>query len=104
MGCTDLQDFQATHKRWVEQTLQPDKPQRQKHWTESIAVGSKSFIEEVKNSLGFRAKGRSITSRTDHYELRENIYNFGNTTLSGSDLSKRSDSDANNSFVWSDVS
>ena len=47
---------------------------------------------------------KSITSRTDHYELREDIYNFGNTTLSGSDLSKRSDSDANNSFVWSDIS
>ncbi len=44
MGCTGLQDLQATHKRWVEQTLQPGRPERQNHWTESITVGSKSFI------------------------------------------------------------
>ncbi len=84
--------------------MQPNKPERQNHWTESIAVGSKSFIEEVKKSLGFRARGRSIAGRNDHYELREDIRNFGNSTLLGLDLSKRSDSDANNTFIWSDNS
>ena len=104
MGCTGLQDLQATHKRWLEENLQPNKPQRQRHWTESIAVGSKSFIEEVKKSLGFRARGRSMAGSNDHFELREETSNFGNTSLPGSDLSKRSDSDANNTFVWSDIS
>jgi len=44
-----------------------------KKWTESIAVGSKSFIEEVKKGLGFRARGRSIAGSNDHFELREDI-------------------------------
>ena len=73
MGCTGLQDLQATHKRWVEETLQPGKPEQQNHWTESIALGSKSFIEEVKKGLGFRARGRSIAGSNDHFELREDI-------------------------------
>jgi len=83
--------------------LQPDKPERQNHWTESIAVVSKSFIEEVKKGLGFRARGRSIAGSNDHFELREDISNFGNTSLPEPDLSKRPDSDANNAFVWSDI-
>ena len=71
------------NKKWVEETLQPDKPERQNHWTESIAVVSKSFIEEVKKGLGFRARGRSIAGSNDHFELREDISNFGNTSLPG---------------------
>jgi len=34
--------------------------ERQNEWTGSVAVGSKSFIESVKTSLGFRAKGRDV--------------------------------------------
>lgn len=104
MGCTDLQNLQSAHKRWVEASLRPDKPQRESHWTDSIAVGSKSFIEEVKKSLGLKTKGRSIAGSNDNYQLKENVSNFGNTFLPGPDLSNRSDSDANNTFVWSDIS
>jgi hypothetical protein len=32
---------------------------------------SKSFIEEVKQSLGFKAKGKSITGSKDHYQLKD---------------------------------
>jgi hypothetical protein len=34
-------------------------------------VGSKSFIESVKASLGFRAKGRDIIKSGKGYQLRE---------------------------------
>jgi hypothetical protein len=67
MGCTDLQDLQSAHRRWIEAPLRLDKIERESHRAESIAVGSKSFIEEVKKSLGFKAKGRSIASSNDHY-------------------------------------
>jgi len=32
----------------------------QDEWTDKVAVGIKSFIESVKASLGFRAKGRDV--------------------------------------------
>jgi hypothetical protein len=63
--------------------LRLDKPERERHWTDSIAVGSKSFIEEVKKSHGFRAKGRSIAGSNDQYHLREDISIFGNTSSPG---------------------
>jgi hypothetical protein len=34
-------------------------------------VGSKSFIESVKTSLGFRAKGRNVIQSGEGYLLRE---------------------------------
>jgi len=39
--------------------------------TQSIAVDSKFFIEEVKDKLGFKAIGRKVVSTGDVYELNE---------------------------------
>lgn len=80
MGFTAFSDLQSAHKRWAEASLQQGAPERESHWTESIASDSKSFIEEVKNSLGFKAKGKSITDGKDHFQLRENVSPFGATT------------------------
>jgi hypothetical protein len=38
---------------------------------QSIAVGSKSFVEGVKEKLGIRAKGRKVAGLRDLYHLRE---------------------------------
>ncbi len=43
----------------------------QKEWTRSIAVGSKSFIENVKAVLGFGARGRKVIEGSEGYQLRE---------------------------------
>lgn len=40
-------------------------------WTYSIAVESRTFIEEVKSLLGSRAMGREILKGTESYHLRE---------------------------------
>jgi len=37
----------------------------------STVVGSQSFIESVKASLGFRAKGRGVIESGEGYPLRE---------------------------------
>jgi putative transposase len=44
---------------------------RQGEWTDSIADGSKAFIEKVKLLLGFKAKGRDIVKGEERYHLRE---------------------------------
>jgi hypothetical protein len=44
---------------------------------QSIAVGSKTFIETMKEALGFRAKGRKIICADDTFELRETITPYG---------------------------
>ena len=47
-------------------------------WTQSIAVGGKTFLEKIKGILGYRARGRKIICADDTFELREAITAFGN--------------------------
>ena len=44
---------------------------KENKWTQSIAVGSKTFIEKMKEALGIRATGRKIICAEDTFELRE---------------------------------
>ena len=54
-----------------EEYLENGTKSRQDEWTDSIAVGSKSFIEKVKALLGFKAKGRVVMEGGEEYHLRE---------------------------------
>lgn len=80
-GFSDLHQLQSVHRKWVESSLQVKETERQGRWSDSIAVGSKSFIEEVKMKLEFKAKWRSITGSQDDYQLKETVRNFGNVSM-----------------------
>jgi hypothetical protein len=42
----------------IEAATRNGKPSREPAWSESIAVGGKAFIENIKEKLGIKAKGR----------------------------------------------
>jgi hypothetical protein len=63
---------------------------KENKWTQSIAVGSKTFIEKMKETLGFRAKGRKIICADDTFELREVLTPYG----------KANNQDSGNTFLW----
>jgi hypothetical protein len=70
--------------------IQTDNGDKKNKWTQSIAVGSKTFIEKMKESLGFRAKARKIICADDTFELREVIAPYG----------KANNLDSVNTFLW----
>ena len=70
--------------------MQTDDRDKENKWTQSIAVGSKTFIEKMKKVLGYRAKGRKIISADDTFELREAITPFGNEDKL----------DSGNTYLW----
>ena len=53
-------------------------------------MGDKSFVNNVKERLGFRSKGRKITIEEDDYQLRDGQTGYGNTGHFNSE----------NSFYW----
>lgn len=59
------------HRQWVEEAIHSDGNVRQPKWTESIAVGSQGFVQEVLQQLGPRVTGHKVRERLGHYELRE---------------------------------
>jgi putative transposase len=71
LGFENYDDLKDAHYKWVDCAMQADSSGKENKWTQSIAVGSKTFIEKMKESLGFRAKGRKIICADDTFELRE---------------------------------
>ena len=74
----------------MDSAIQAENSDKENKWTQSIAVGSKTFIKKMKEALGFRATGRKIICADDTYELREAITPYG----------KANNLDSGNTFLW----
>jgi len=70
-GFGSYEQLRLSHKGWIEEYLGDGSKFRHDEWTDSIAVGSRTFIENVKALLGFRAMGRDIIEGNGEYQLRE---------------------------------
>ena len=82
--------FNNAHYKWVESAIQTDNSDKETKWTQSIAVGSKTFIEKMKGALGYRVRGRKIICADDTFELREVITPYG----------KANNLEPGNTFLW----
>jgi len=51
--------------------VRPTQFTHHRKWTESIAVGSKEFIELTKQKLGIKVKGRHVIGGAGGYQLME---------------------------------
>ena len=50
---------------------------REDRWSEAIAVGSLSFVDNVKSDLGFKAAHREVIEERGTYALRERSEAYG---------------------------
>ena len=67
----ELADLAGVHREWVEEALRDRRRQREGRWSESIAVGGRSFVEGVRRGLGSRGRYRSIVQEGEDHVLRE---------------------------------
>ncbi len=72
-GIDDSDRLSEVYQGWVEDVLDRDKNSREAKWTQSIAVGDKYFVEQVKDKLGFKAIGRKGTGTGGDFELKESV-------------------------------
>ena len=75
-GARSYQQLKLSHKGWIEEYLGDGSKIRQDEWTDSIAVGSKTFVEKVKALMGFRAMGRDVKESGGGYQLREDAVSY----------------------------
>jgi putative transposase len=69
-GFADIREFQKARREWVEAGSSGDIARRDDRWSDSIAVGSAGFCEQVKNELGFRAQHREVSVADGEYSSR----------------------------------
>jgi putative transposase len=93
LGFDNYEDLKDAHGKWVDSAMPTANRGKENKWTQSIAVGSKAFVEKIKESLGFRAKGRKIICADDTFELREGLKPYG----------KSNNPDFGNTFLWEET-
>jgi hypothetical protein len=71
LGIKSYTQLKETHRRWVEASLVSRTNGRERKWTESIAIGSRHFVEDTNSKLGVKASGRVLREANGVYELRE---------------------------------
>jgi putative transposase len=70
-GFQTYEQFCKFHRDWVNESLSEDNNVFDSQWTQSIAVGSESFVERIKAALGTKALGRRTQKVCGGHELRE---------------------------------
>ena len=55
-GFDNYDDLKHADSRWVDSEIQNDSRNKENKWTQSIAVGSKTFIEKMKEALDLGQK------------------------------------------------
>ena len=71
LGAGSYDQLRNSHRGWIEEYLGNGEKSRQDEWSKSIAVGSRSFVDMLKEFLGIRAKGRDVIKGDQGYQLRE---------------------------------
>ncbi len=66
----------AEIKEW-DSELAGDGHVRDAKWSETIAVGSRSFVEKILEKLGVKVSGRKAVEAGDGYELKEDRAPYG---------------------------
>jgi len=78
LNVRDQDELVKTHQGWIESQLR-ERPIRQEHFSKSIAVGSKAFVESTCHALKARAIGRRLLELpAEGFQLRETISKYGN--------------------------
>jgi putative transposase len=75
-GYPDYDSFRQAHRGWVEAEVERSGGGRQSHWTKSIAVGSRAFVETIQQRLAPRALGRRKRPLAEGMELRESVVSY----------------------------
>ncbi len=68
---TDLNEFQKQHKEWVVASIKKDISAKDSMWSESVAVGSKPFVDKVLINLKQDIKRRKVVEKDGSHFVRE---------------------------------
>jgi REP element-mobilizing transposase RayT len=83
------EELRQTYKGWVDTALAENNNEWSGKWTESIAVGEKSFVQKVKDLLGYRVRSRKVHENDVSCQLKEPAVHYG-----------LNDENLENSYLW----
>lgn len=76
LNLTSQKELRATYEDWISEAIETNSLKRESMWTESLAVGSQIFAEQISKRLGFKARGRKLIEHKGTFELRETRFAY----------------------------
>ncbi len=73
----DLDQLASRHHDMIEESLSRRALEREKRWTENLAVGSRAFVAGFQDNLKARGKRRRIATVEDGFVLCEGLSTYG---------------------------
>ena len=70
-GINNVHEIQEQRNLWVKEALREKQMQRERHWSESIAVGSEDYITAIKSELGYTVRTRNMEETSAGFVLKE---------------------------------
>ena len=67
----DVTDLAEAHRTWGETAVRAGRGSRAPRWTESVAVGSRGFVDQGHRDLGGTGRHRAIEPDGEGYRLRD---------------------------------
>ena len=58
---------------WIEEALKADRLERDRKWSQAIAVGSQGYIDNIKKELGIKVVYRKTTRVNKGFMIREDV-------------------------------
>ncbi|HPC73169.1 MAG TPA: transposase [Syntrophales bacterium] len=73
----EMPDLADAYRGWIEEAIGAGGRLRDGKWSESVAVGSESFVRMTREKPGVKAKGREVVDADGSYVLRESPASYG---------------------------
>jgi REP element-mobilizing transposase RayT len=94
----DITQLQETCRNRIEECLTSNKIAKDEQWSESIAVGSESFILNTLENLGIKVKGREVVQVDGRYQLKEPAISYKPILTPGNSGLR-----LKNEYLWNDI-
>jgi putative transposase len=81
LECDSQKAMRLEYARWIRESLAAKRIRRDAMWTESLAVGGKGFVDQLRERLGARAGSREVEEGAEGdgcFVLREERYSYVN--------------------------
>ncbi len=73
LGLEDVGSLSSYHAHWINDAFSSGASHREGFWTETVAVGSQRYIEQVMKDLGYKARRRKVSVVGDAYSVKEPV-------------------------------
>ena len=75
-GVGAIPELQQQRRIWLDNELQRGDIRRDDTWTRSIAVGSRTFVERIHDSIDFKSRNREVVQHHGKYIIKDEVEGY----------------------------